>query len=158
MRELADLTAAQPVMQQVGEGEIRFGHFEQPPVRRRQTGELVERVERHELDARALEHGAARHALEDPVQHAIGAAVTVVDRVRQQFAVAVQKSEVHAPRIDADRRRAVFGGLDALGDLVPEAQHVPIDRAVDGGGQVGEAVHFGLVEALAVEPHDHHAP
>jgi len=156
--ELADARAGHPVAQQIGEGEQRLGAVERRAVGRGQAGELVQRVDVHDLDAGALEHGPARHALEDPFRHAIRAAVAVVHRVGQQVPVTVEQREVDAPRIDAERGRAVRRRADALGDLVPQAQHVPIDRPVDRHRGVGETMRLLQREPLAIKTDLHHAP
>ena len=59
--------------------------------------QLVDRVEGHELDARARVDLLARHEREHPVHGVGGAVVAVADRLFDERAVAVEEGVVDAP-------------------------------------------------------------
>ena len=79
-----------------------IGHQEQVCGAIRHAGahvrrQLVERVERHELDARARVDLLARHEREHPVHGVGGAVVAVADWLFHQRAVAVEERVIDAP-------------------------------------------------------------
>ena len=66
-------------------------------------GELVERVDREDLDPGALVQLARRHPLEHRPERSGAPVVAVVDRVADEPAAPVEEPEVDGPRVDADR-------------------------------------------------------
>src|ERR1019366_891747 len=103
-------------------------------------------VEPHELDAGIAEDLVARHHFEELVHDAVGARVAVVARGIDEQAVGAEQSEIDAPGVDADAVEGEFalagGDSDAMLDLVPEAQDVPVERAGHADRGIGEAVEF----------------
>ena len=98
-------------------------------VRRDAARELVERVERKELDAGGVVDARAGHAGEHRFHHPVGAAVAVVIGVPQQFAVLPQQPVVAAPRIHADAFEPVPFRTDSIErplHVEPETEHVPV--------------------------------
>ena len=92
-------SAAEPEIKRVGDHQKLCGI---PEAARLFSGELVEGVQRHELDAGLGEHLGPRyhslHALD-----ALGRAwIAVVERGRHHFAVCIQQHIIDAPRISAD--------------------------------------------------------
>ena len=76
---LAEPRAAQEVMAEIGDQQ-------QPPRLGREAvalmrGELIDRVQRQKLDARAREHLLPRHAREHVLHHSGGAFVAIADRL-----------------------------------------------------------------------------
>jgi hypothetical protein len=64
-----------------------------------------------------------------------------VDRVAKQGALGVQQGKIDAPGVDAQGQRTPRQAcFQALLDLVPQAQHIPVQRAAHPDRDVGEAV------------------
>src|SRR5437867_2644173 len=61
--------------------------------------ELKQGVERHELNARALENLFTRDARENLLHHALRPFVPVADRVFQKITPGIDKSIIHTPAI-----------------------------------------------------------
>ena len=124
----------QPVVQEIRDRDERARGVNQP--RRRAAGgvELIDRVDRQELDAGDRVNPLAADALEDRLHRAVGAAVAIVIRVLEQVAALADQRVVDAPAVDADRCR---GGsavqLERTPHLLPEVQDVPLQRARSGG-------------------------
>ena len=108
--------------------------------------QLDQRVDLHELNPGGGKNLAARHRLAQLLHHAVVAGVAVVARVFEQGSVGAEQGAVHAPGIDADaaeRQLSLAGGhADAVLDLVPEAQRIPVKSAQDAHGNIGKAVQF----------------
>ena len=153
--ELADLVAGQPIIEQIGDGQKGLGDLQLRRWLQDHGQELIERVELQELDAGLLEDLLARHAAERLFEHAVGAVVAVVDRVAEQRAAAVEQGEVDAPGVqpDAGDLAAVLAaGFGNAGfDVAPQAQHVPVQAVGQAHGAVGEAVHVGQCQPLAIK-------
>ena len=119
--------------------------------------QLVQRVDRHELDAGGRVDLLARHRRAHAgLHHPHGPCVPVVDRVRQQPAARVEEPEVDAPRVDTDRGDGTIGAgtTQARGDLAEQVQEVPVQRAGQRHRDVGEPVDVRDREAVAVERAD----
>jgi hypothetical protein len=123
--------------------------------------ELEERIERQELDARALEDLGARHAGEDLLHDAVGAPVAVGDRVLQEPATGVDEPVVHSPRIDAHRLQmhpVLRGGAprppQSLVDAFQQPSEVPAQVAVVEPRCVVEAVHLLEADSVLSRPAD----
>ncbi len=64
---------------------------------------LVDRVEVHDLDARAVIDFAARHQLEELFGRAVGVRIAVGAGLSQQLPVSADEHHIDAPCVDADR-------------------------------------------------------
>ena len=90
-------------MHQVGDHQQRLRRLERRVVLGGHRGELVDGVDRHELDARALVKLAGRTLREHaPSIASRRVAVPIVEGVLNQSACAVEQREVDAPGVDAD--------------------------------------------------------
>ena len=119
--------------------------------------ELINGVKLHELNARGAVEFIIRHDRGAFLDKPLGALVAVMHGVLEQAAEFVDKAEINAPCVDP---YAVEGAEllrldDALLYLVEEAQHIPIDRAADPDGVVGEAVDFIQRYLFAVKRADY---
>ena len=146
----------QPVVQQVGNGDQRACGINQVrclPARRVQ---LIERVDRQELDAGDGIDPVAAHALEHRFHRAAGAPVAIVVRVLEQVAALADERVVDAPAVDAD---AIEAGptvqLQRAPHLLPEMQDVPLQRPVLPYGFVQEPVDLPDAEHTAVQRAEH---
>src|SRR5690606_7290128 len=128
----ADL-AGEPVAEQVRDQQqgARPGQV----VRR----ELVDRVERQELQARHPVEEVVAEFGADALHHPVGAGVAVVDGVADEAPGGVQEPVVYGPRVHADRDQAGRGAAQAVEDVAVEAENVPVQGAGDPDGTVGEA-------------------
>ena len=97
-------------MEEIRDQKEGLCNLERPLVCRDSGEELNERVDRHQLDARALVDLARRDLGEERFHCALGAPIPVVDRVLDEPAVAIQEAEVHTPGIDCDRIDGVRHG------------------------------------------------
>ena len=107
VRLLGARLAGEPEAEQVGDQQGGVGELEEV---RRLGGELVQRVEREELQPVAGVELGVRHPLVHAVDAALGAGVAVVERVAEQAPVPEQ-AVVDRPRVHADAadRRARRG-------------------------------------------------
>ena len=118
-------------MEEVGHHQEPFGEIENRAVIAAHRDQLVERVDRHELQAGRREDFFARDTSERLVHDAGRAGVAVVVRLAEQFAAFGEQDVVDSPGIDAhaDRARAIGlrGFEQAVLNLAPEAEHVPAE-------------------------------
>ena len=153
VRLLGGGLAGQPVAEQVRDEEHRPGPGER--LRAGERGQLVERVERQELDAGPLVEARLAGPLVDEVGAGRVAGVAVVPRIGDEHAVAVEQPEVDAPRVDADARGrlrlAPGGGAQPVEDLAVQPQDVPVEAVGQPDRLVGEAV--DLVETQLPRAH-----
>jgi hypothetical protein len=91
---------------------------------------------------------------EEAVDHALGAAVSIMDRVAEQATGGVEQPIVDAPGVDADagQRGAVAGGIAGhpIFDFTPQGKDIPVKSAQHVGGSVLETMQHLDSEALAV--------
>ena len=159
--ELGDSRAAERPMDEIGHEEQAIGCVEQ--FRRVLLGsqQLEQRIELHELQAGPSEDLRARHLLEGPLHHPVGAGVTVRVRLSQHFIPPVEQHVVHAPCIRAhrDNRLAVLlrGASQAILDFGPEPQDVPAERIAQADRAVREPVDFFEADGSAVPEAGHYA-
>ena len=153
VRVLGDGGPTQEVGEQVAHHQQPVGLGQLRVSRARHRQQLEERVDGHELDSRRAVDLLARDGREGQLGHARRARVAVVDRVAEQPAARVEKAEVHAPGVDADRCHGAAGGrpAQARGDVAEQAQKVPVERAGKGHRDVLEAVDVLHRQAPAVE-------
>jgi hypothetical protein len=149
-RRVGVLAGARPAQEQVAE----VGQHQQPIRRRRQPvadvgGELVDGVDRHELDAGAGEDRVAPEPGADVLHHAVGARVAVGDRLFEDPAAAVDQAIVHAPGVDADagdwgaaRRGRRAGRRHPVAEPLLETREIPSQVPGREPRSVGEAVHL----------------
>ena len=120
----------------------------------RQGQELIERVERQELQAGDLVDPLARDALERRVEHAVGPRVAIMHRVAQQGIAPSDQAEIDAPGIDADAVELAAGRSRLPQrdlELLEEPGQVPVERIEHPDRAVGEAMDLLQLEPLAVE-------
>ena len=125
-----------------------------------ERAELEERVELHELNARAGIEFLAWHGLENLVYHALRARVAVMHGIFEQAAELIQKPEVNAPGVYAYAVEAA-GELRLCQPLLyleEQAQNIPVERAVHAHGVVREAVNLLKADVLPVKMSDYRAP
>ena len=100
-------------------------------------------------------------ALEEALGNAVGARVAVVGGIVEQAAAAIEEGEVHAPGVDGDscgRFGEARAELDeAVLDLRPDAQRVPVEAAVQADAGVGKTMQLVEGEAAAIPVADHQA-
>ena len=128
--DLGALHAREPVPEQVGDEQQPVGGRE---IRGALRGdELEDRVERLRLQARARVELVGGDRREDPVRHAVGAVVAVVDRGCRRGAPSPStQAVVDRPRVDADAvERPGVGDAAAqpVEDAAPEPRQVPAQR------------------------------
>ncbi len=130
--------SAEEVIESVGDQQQlagpgqSFGRF---------RAQLVDRVQRHELDAGLVEDGFSIHFGLD-VRHAPGRArVAVVERGRDQLSPGIEQEIIHAPRIGADagNGEAVRRGFLQAGlQLLKQLGNVPVQRVARFDRRVGK--------------------
>ena len=157
VRDLRDADAGQPVAEQVGDEQHRPRGLE----RRRAAGrcQLVDGVERQELEAGPRVELGARHDLVDWFHGRRRPVVAVVIRLPEQPPLLVQQPVVDAPRIDPDADRTVARPGDlaqSAEDLVVEPQDVPVEPVGQPHRVVREAADLGQLEGVRADPADHH--
>ena len=147
-------------MEDVGDHQEPIGRLEHGGVSLLEGEQLIERIDFHELQARGREDLGARHDRLGGREHAVGAGVAVADGIGKQRAVAAQKREVDAPRIDAHglhRRAMPVGGQPQPPDhLVPEPDEIPDQLPGEHHGPILEAMNLLELEKPAVERSRHH--
>ena len=110
--ELGGHLAGQPVVHEIRNRPEGDGGVDEPRRRAARGVQLIERVERQELDARDGVDLVGRDAFEHGFHDAVGALVAIVIRVLQEDALLADERVVAAPGVDADavdgrvRRRA----------------------------------------------------
>ena len=150
--ELADPLAGEEVVQQVGHHQQSVGGAKLGRGPFLHGQQLEEGVDRQQLHPGGGEHALQGDALQGPLHHPLRARVAVVPGVVEQGSVGGQQAEVHAPGVDPHRADTGSGGRSQpVPDLVVEAQDVPVQPVVDGGGPGGEPVQLLQLQAPAVE-------
>ena len=82
-------------------------------------------------------------------------------RAIDQQAIGAEQAKIHAPGIDADaieRPLLARSHVDAVLDLMPEPQRIPVKRAGHAHRGVGEAVQFRDREFAGGKAAEHGAP
>ena len=155
-RVLGHAPPGQEVVEQVGHHEQPLRLLEQRIVGFAHREQLAQRVDGHELDARAPIDLGPRHPAEGARKDALRPSVAVVDGVREQPSAAVEQAEVDTPRVHPDRRdRAVRLGPPDRGDYVLEkAQEVPVEGPAQADRDIRETVALAELQALAVQRSD----
>ena len=134
VRALGDDDPGQPMAEQVGQGQDAPDDGE----RRRPAGrlELVEGVDRQDLEAGPRVEGGRGNARVDPLDRRQVAGIAVVDGVAHETPRGIEEADVDAPGVDANAAQ-VGGracGLSKPGeDLVVEAEHVPVEPVPRAG-------------------------
>ncbi len=149
--------AGQPVPDEVGDEQRGVCELEDVAGL---GGELVERVERQELQPVALEELGMRHPVVNGPDAEGRAGVAVVERVAEK-ASAAQQPVVDGPGVDADARDAGFGAerlAKPLHGRAVERQDVPVQAVADLHRVVREACDRCGVERVGPDvPDDHPA-
>ena len=118
------------------------------PVQFRLRGELVDRVERQELQPGGGVEPGRIEFLVDPGDGGTGPVIAVAERRRDQVAGGVDQPVVHGPGVDPDAGDALAAGRGRRGggrepgeDLGEQRVEVPAEAAVELLDPVGEPVH-----------------
>ena len=154
--ELGGHLAGEPVVHEVGDGAERNGGVDE--TRRGAAGgvQLIQGVERQELDAGDGINLVGRDAFEHGLHDAVRALVTIVIGVLQEDALLADERVVAAPGIDADAVDGRGGSaLHPLLELEPDAQDIPVERSVLADRFVDEPVQLADVEHARAEPAEH---
>src|SRR5262249_54017876 len=106
--------------------------------------ELAECVDLHELDAGVAEDLIARYNGKQLVHGRGIAAIAIMARIAAELSVGADQRVIDTPGVDPDaieREPAIpHPDREAMLDLVPETQGVPIERAHHANGRVRKAV------------------
>ena len=132
--ELARLAAAQPEVQEVGHHQQGLRPLQLWIIVNHHGQELVQGVDRHELDPGGGVDFLARHAAKSLIQHALCTPVAIVIGVADQLVGAVQQRKIHAPGVQADpgRTMSIAGAAaQSVGDLTEQPQDVPVQMTGD---------------------------
>ena len=152
--------AAEPVVHEVRDEQERLRRSERRVPFDRHRGKLEHGVDRDELNARALVQLPRRHAFENRLHRPRPAAVTVVRRILQQPALAIDEPEIDRPRVDGDRidaARFSGGGTQPIEHVLIDAEDVPVERSPSPDRHIREAVDLLDVQPLTVERADGNA-
>ena len=157
--ELDGFFAAEEKVEEVGNHQEGLGGFEPGVFGKHHGVELEEGVELERLHAGGGEEIGFGDALEEALRDAVGARVAVVRGIVEQAATAVEEGEVYAPGIDGDSGGRVCEArtvlCEAVLNLRPDAQRVPVDAAVEVDAAIGKAVELVEGEPAAI-PVAHH--
>ena len=157
--ELDGLRAAEEVVEEIGDHQEGLGGFEPGVARKHHGVELEEGVELERLHAGGGVEIGFGDALEEALRDAVGARVAVVRGIVEQATAAVEEGEVNAPGVDGDaggRFGEARAELDeAVLNLRPDAQRVPVEAAVQADAGVGKTMQLVEREAASV-PVAHH--
>ena len=99
---LAGATPRQQPAEKVRHHQKRLGHVEQWRPGLAQSKELVNRVERQELQTGDLVDPFTRNLLTRGLDHALGARIAVVHRIAQQHVTSPHQAEIHPPCVNTD--------------------------------------------------------
>ena len=145
VRALAQQRTAQDVVAVVRDQQQVFGRGGEPVAH--VSPQLVQRVERLELDAGPGVDLVATHARADLVHGVACSSIPVADRFFDEPARAIEQCVVHAPRVDADRRErpTPFAGAGVRA-LEPDPDTV--EQALDVPPQVPRVFPRGIVESV----------
>ena len=116
METSQDHFAGEEVGEQVGHEEQAIGGGEEGALLLRECEHVIKRVDGHELDAGGIEDGLAADEFDRFLEHAIGAAVAVVDGEPQKLA-AGEEAKIDAPGVNGDsvELEGTLGFADAGG-------------------------------------------
>ena len=118
----------EPEVEEVGDGYQRVGRVEQTRGSARSGEDLVERVDRHELNAGDGIDLFTRNNTADGFDHTVVAMVAVVIRVFEKLAFLADERVVDAPGVEGNAREVLHGRMvESLPDLGPEAEDVPAE-------------------------------
>ena len=159
--EFTHLGAAQPVVEQIRNGQKARRNLQLGRTALYKTHHLIERIDRHELDAGLREHLCLGDSRPDRLHHSLCPAVPVADRVADEITVAVQEAEVHAPGVDGQAGGGIGCVRSAAPDahlyFPPEVEDIPLQDTVDGQRVVGKAMHLLQLQAGAIKMHRHYS-
>ena len=145
-RHFRTRNAGEPVVEQIRNTEQARRHAQRGRPREAHGIQLIQRVDLHELNAGVAEDLVARHGFEELLHHPVVARVAVVAGIIEQQPVTAEQCAIDAPGIDADaveREFALAGGDgDAVLNLVPQAQDVPVECALHADRRIGKPVEF----------------
>jgi hypothetical protein len=105
--------------------------------------ELVQGVDRHELNAGKLVDSFAAGDVADGLDHAVGAVVSVVVGVFEKLTLFTDECVVYPPGVEAYAFEVGdWGVVQGFADFGPEAEDVPAEGVWFGDREVGEAGDF----------------
>ena len=158
--EFADLAPRQQPVEQVGHHQEPLGLCEQPGVLLPHGNQLIQRVDRHELQPGAGEDLGPGHAQPRLVHHPGGPTIAVVVGQPQQFFARPQQHIVDPPGVDPDRLGLPppLGGpfRQPLLDVPPQRHAVPAQRVIPADRPIAKPVDLLQPDPPAIEqPGDH---
>src|SRR5439155_2128076 len=118
----------EPAVQQIGNQQHPVGMVEFPRLHLLMSVELEERIERQHLDAGALIEHPTGNAREDLLQRAVGAVVTILERLSEQETLGIHQTVIDPPGIDADavkRSGTLMCFTQSSQGFVPQTQDIP---------------------------------
>ncbi len=159
VRQLGRPAAAQPVVEQVRHEQDPVGGCECRTLLRGQRGEFEDRVDRQELDPRAVVELACGNTFERRRERLGTSRVAIVNGILEQAIVGVDQPEVDAPRVDGDRVDSRFtpGRAQPVQDVAAKIADVPAQRTGRSDRLVREPVGLGHGERPSVEPTECHS-
>src|SRR5258706_6398817 len=121
--------------------------------------ELVEGIDRQKLDARACIEHVARNACEDPLHHALGTRVAVVEGDTLQEAASIYQAIIDGPGIDTNTVEcscypARFA--QSCEGFVPQRQDIPEAMFAQRHQPVGKAMYLFQAQVPPIEARQHH--
>ncbi len=158
VRHLGTDPTGEPVPEEVGHQEQRGGCLELGRACTRD--DLVQGVERQQLDAGTSVEVGHWDLPQDELDDAVGATVPVVDRVAEESPVAIEEPEVDTPAVDAHRVELAGvppGFSQTIEDGPVERQGVPVQHAADGYGPVPEPCQLLEMELLVAKHAEDHS-
>src|ERR1051325_1036031 len=127
--------------------------------------ELKERIEGHELNARALEDFLARDKGEDLLHCVARSLVSVTDGVFDEHARVVDQTVIDAPAIDAyafdgpaKLARTLAGTIQARPDLVENLWQLPAQMAPGFASRIAKTSQLFQQQLALVHPRQKHTP
>ncbi len=156
-RHLRDSLARQEIVKQIRHVQKPLGYAQQRRFVALHRQQLEQRTYRPGFIRGQFENSFSRHRPVRVVVNAVGSAVAIAHRIAQQFAVAAEQAEVHAPGIDANASRhdaAASADADAREHLSQQGWEVPVYRAAHVHTAVGEAMDFLHLNLVADKRHD----
>jgi|GEM_PF-4328765 len=151
----------QPVVEVVGDQQQPFGPTKHRRVLFQVGQELVERVDRDQLDTRPGVEFGRRDAGKGPRHHRARPRVPVAVRRPERTPLPVQQHVIDRPGIHrhrTQRRHLRQRLLQAGPDLLLQRLHVPEEVAVPFDQGRLEAVHLGHVQDRSFQPAQHGTP
>ena len=107
--------------------------------------QLVEGIDRHELQARRREDLFSRNSFERFFHHLDVSGVAIVAHLAGKLLLGVEQGEIDTPGVDTYRRNVRIAGgslTQPLENFLPQTEDVPEKAVLDAYGIVCEAMHL----------------